>query len=197
MARPAPWRASMRPRHFCKGRCASAECHRASPWCFNEAPALLPGKILGLEMLLEPVRVASMRPQHFCRGRFGRHNQQRLPAPLASMRPRHFRWGRSQAGELYRLREHSFNEASAFLPGKIPGACLRHQSRDSFNEAPAFLSGTIASLISQTPTRSGSFNEALTFLHEKIDYSRQWAGDRNRASMRPQVLCRGRLPDLL
>ena len=111
-------RASMRPRHFCRGRERRRHRSRAPRHGFNEAPAFLPGKsIQNGEMNDEPTR-ASMRPRHFCRGR----------APRC--------WRRCASGPA------SFNEAPAFLPGKRHCWAGNLSRPDGcFNEAPAFLPG--------------------------------------------------------
>ncbi len=86
--------ASMRPRHYCRGRgeraarwrCRRPLCFNEAPallpgkrglrrggagfaQSFNEAPALLPGKRLRARVLDQVSRDASMRPRHYCRGR--------------------------------------------------------------------------------------------------------------------------------
>ncbi len=64
-------RASMRPRHCCRGRLGKRVqliiFHRR----FNEAPALLPGKAQARDVLRDRAEDtnASMRPRHCCRGR--------------------------------------------------------------------------------------------------------------------------------
>ena len=88
--------ASMRPRHYCRGRClrdgarvdetasfneAAAllprkivcrdECRRGRLGSFNEAAALLPRKMTQAEGMALQGDIASMRPRHYCRGRSG------------------------------------------------------------------------------------------------------------------------------
>ncbi len=84
----------MRPRHSCRGRLQKHPRKIIRMGSFNEAPAFLPGKILGRRLFQAQLPVASMRPRHFCRG--------------GSV---------ARAGR--RLSKRRFNEAPAFLPGKI------------------------------------------------------------------------------
>ena len=88
-------RASMRPRHFCRGRFTASIPGSSPAGCFNEAPAFLPRKTTPLAQWHSWRLQASMRPQHFCRGRC------------------------HHCGAERHAKQRSFNEAPAFPLGKI------------------------------------------------------------------------------
>ena len=67
-----PTSASMRPRHYCRGRSVGfAHARHRDPAGFNEAAALLPRKIMRKTLRVTKIfDGASMRPRHYCRGRY-------------------------------------------------------------------------------------------------------------------------------
>ena len=113
--------ASMRPRRFCRGKWRRPRSERRERHCFNEAPAILPGKAGGRLGPRRGGHRASMRPRRFCRGKARRHRWGRRDVG-ASMRPRRFCRGKPLHGYQRRWIEDRFNEAPAILPGKAPSA---------------------------------------------------------------------------
>ena len=167
----SPWqRASMRPRHSCRGRLAAPE-----------------------RFLVDRV-VASMRPRHSCRGRLPccRSATQRAPSfnEAPAFLPGKTAQGRRAAG---RCRAPGFNEAPAFLPGKTSRSpeTAFHVSR-SFNEAPAFLPGkTDLRARRHRPIHLASMRPRHSCRGRPRALRHQ--GRRLTASMRPRHSCRGRL----
>ena len=68
-----------------------------APPSFNEAPAILPGKGLRLDRAGLPGPLASMRPRRFCRGKVETYAPMGSGEQAASMRPRRFCRGKSWA----------------------------------------------------------------------------------------------------
>ena len=110
-------RASMRPRHYCRGRpvtgsrCTRAACRasmRPRHYCRGR-PAV------GVVVLLNGL-AASMRPRHYCRGRRGHGRPSCGYDGDASMRPRHYCRGRPGRLRPADRADHRFNEAAALLP---------------------------------------------------------------------------------
>ena len=84
--------ASMRPRHFCRGRCPPLPRCPGANRRFNEAPAFLPGKMGWAARYWPEFDKASMRPRHFCRGRCFSQNSEKKqsdkPIPASAQRLR-------------------------------------------------------------------------------------------------------------
>ena len=161
--------ASMRPRRFRRGKPDRRSGTAApSPTCFNEAPAIPPGKTsawpttwprgsagfneapaippgkTGRQIIRRrQIRShASMRPRRFRRGKRCRAPRSRRRPRLASMRPRRFRRGKRRLRPAGAAPPPGFNEAPAIPPGKTgDGGDAAGGDRSRFNEAPAIPPG--------------------------------------------------------
>ena len=159
--------ASMRPRHYCRGRATKAPDLFYLQDRFNEAAALLPRKGFGDDVTMADVALASMRPRHYCRGRGGDHAQDRV-RDRASMRPRHYCRGR----EAELAKTHFAIPPASMRP--------RHYCRGRERGCPW----------SDIDTRS--FNEAAALLPRKGARRLEVVQHDAHASMRPRHYCRGR-----
>ena len=175
----------MRPRRFRRGEVvASTTATVVSTPCFNEAPAIPPGR--GHEVAPERrgLAFASMRPRRFRRGEVYRAGR-RAGDEQASMRPRRFRRGEAPFEGAPKRVQARFNEAPAIPPGRdryrlaeplgdkpasmrprrfrrgeTGSARTEPRAPACFNEAPAIPPGRAAGLRSR-PSRCGrGFNEA-------------------------------------
>ncbi len=138
-------RASMRPRHCCRGERAPPRITSFWPTAsFNEATALLPWRTQRIGQGTPRGSGASMRPRHCCRGEQSswtisirnifasmrpRHCCRGEPVlalhlvglHLASMRPRHCCRGEPTPTTLAKASRLCFNEATALLPWRTFG----------------------------------------------------------------------------
>ena len=131
-----------------------------SPGCFNEAPAIPPGRARCPANNRRGAS-ASMRPRRFRRG------EVYIIAPecqylfAASMRPRRFRRGERKSRPSRRSRSRrGFNEAPAIPPGRGRKTIAKRLRRKCFNEAPAIPPGRARSNLQSRRQLRSSFNEA-------------------------------------
>ena len=187
--------ASMRPGLLCPGKrrwggSASRICHgfneagavmpRKAPMpkppdcivrSFNEAGAVMPRKAAYLFRREDALALASMRPGLLCPGKDGH---------LAD----------------HAIDGSGFNEAGAVMPRKVGvGAGAHRQLFHRFNEAGAVMPRKGARPPT-LPGRSGRFNEAGAVMPRKDGAQRRRRVRQVRASMRPGLLCPGKIEAL-
>ena len=141
-------RASMRPRHRCRGRCLPRDAvSRRSSRRFNEAAASMPRKI-ALAVMLDSDRLARFNEAAASMPRKTSTQRRHQPhrSSRASMRPRHRCRGRCARDARRRFDAIAgFNEAAALMPRKMRRPrYVDCRATQRFNEAAASMPRKIA-----------------------------------------------------